>query len=235
MKFRYDLGGGQTTVQNIMVHTGGSNALKVGAAVGIASAAPWATVIAGNTLADVVGVLQDGVPATPDSANGTVNLRAKAIVNPLAVFLAEYGQTTVLTATSSSGTTVTVPSLVTVVGQWIYVTAGTGVGQLILVATGGTGSFTASVAPSPALDNTSKLIVIQQVGSEINGLTADGTQLLTTAAAPSGVMRTIQNFIVAPSMGEVALDPVLHNGITVPSAKLFAEVLFLDHAYCIGA
>lgn len=233
MKFRYDLGGGQSSVRNIMVHTGGTNALKVGAAVQVSGVA--AVVAAGSSLADILGVLEDGVPATPDSAPGTVNLRAKCLVNPLAVYMAEYDQGAALTASSSSGTTVTVSGLVAVAGMWIYVVAGTGIGQLIYVATGGSGSFTAGVAPSPALDNTSTVIKVLQQHSEIGALSADGTKLTTAAAAPTGAVRTVGNFIWAPSMSETELDPVLHNGITVPSAKLFSAILFTDHAYNVGA
>ena len=234
MKFRYDLGGGQSTVRSVMVHTGGTNALKVGAAVKVGGA--YAVVAAASSLADVKGVLQAGDPATPDSSLSTpIDLRAKVLINPLAVFLAEYDQTSTLTATSSSGATVTIANLVAVAGDWVYVVSGTGIGQLIYVATGGTGSFTASVAPSPALDGTSTVIHVLGQDTEGIGLTADGTKLATTAAAPTGAGRVVGNFISAPSLSEIELDPVLHGGITVPNAHLLSEIIFTDHAYNVSA
>ena len=122
-----------------------------------------------------------------------------------------------------------------VAGDWVYVVSGTGIGQLIYVATGGTGSFVAAAAPSPALDGTSTIIHILGQDTEGIGLTATGDELATTAAAPTGAGRVVGNFISAPSLPEVELDPVLHSGITVPHAHLFSEIIFTDHAYNVSA
>jgi hypothetical protein len=110
--------------------------------------------------------------------------------------------------------------------SWIYVAAGTGIGQLLFLTACTSGSGTLMTAPNPSLDTTSKIIFINRIGLKVIGLNASS---LIKSAAVAGVYTAIvlENYIDSPANGipKQLLNPTIHNGLTlkIPSKVTFSS------------
>lgn len=247
MKFLYDLAGGQSDTQKINVFNNGTTPVKVGAAVmkGVTAATNNVmAIVATGTLADIIGVLEAASSATDASMTATpVNNFVKACVNPFAVYLAEYSQASadLVTATSASSTTaINCTSIEAMAGGWLYTVVGTGLGQLnyIVSQAGGANTLTAKSAPTVAYDTTTKFLKVLPKLWETIALSGDATKLASAAAAGSGAGRVIENYMRYDGRPLVALDPTLHDalvGLNSLNAHFYSAIVFLDHAFNIGA
>jgi hypothetical protein len=244
MKFLYDLAGGQNDVQKVPVYQGGATPLKVGAAVmrGVtANTNQAAAIVAAGALADIIGVLMAASSATDFSEAGTANNLTKCLVNPFAVFLAEYSQVSgdLVTATSaSSSTTLNCTSIENIAGGWVYVALGTDIGDLRYIVSGSSNVLTAKSAPATAWDTTTKFVKILPQFHELVAIMSDGTGLKSTAAAGTGAARVLANYMKYDGQDLVQLDATLHDattGLNSLHAHFFAAIVFLDHALNVSA
>lgn len=241
MKFLYDIAGAQANIQKVPVYQAGATALKAGVALirgTTAGTDQGAAILATGALADIIGVLEQATSVT-DYAIGTANNMAKVCVNPMAVYMAEYDQASVVTATSaSSGTTINCTSIENIAEGWIYTVGGTGPGELLLVTAGGSNTLTVNTAPAVAFDNTTTFIKVLPKFHELIAVNSTGDKLASQAAAGSGKARVLENFFKYTGQALVALDPTKHDaikGLNSLSVKFYSAIMFLDHALNIGA
>jgi hypothetical protein len=160
----------------------------------------------------------------------------KAIINPFAIYLAEYDQTDAITAASSSTTTLTVTSLEDDIdGAWIYIVTGSPAanrGSLRFLTASASGSCTMNSA-LPATDTGSTLIKILPVNHRLVDPNAESTGITSAAAAASNAECTIlENWIRSDSHPFERLRRTKHQGLNdLSNAKFFAECHFTDHVY----
>lgn len=160
----------------------------------------------------------------------------KVIVNPFAIYLAEYDQSDAITITSTSTTTLTVGSLEDDIdGSFVYfVGTHTGVtGSLRAVITAAAGSCVMDSALTTTGASTDTIIRTHMPLSLYNKLNDEATGLSTTAAIGSTVtLRTVENYVQADNIPFVPLRKASHKGKNnLQKAKLFADICMLDHAY----
>lgn len=160
----------------------------------------------------------------------------KAIINPFAVYLAEYDQADTMTAASSSTTTFTVTSLEdNIDGGWIFLVTGSpsgNIGSLRFLTASASGSATMDSA-LPSTDTGSTAIKILPVHHQLVDPNAASTGLTTTAAANSNAEATIiENWITSDSHPFERLRRPSHAALdSLSNAKFFAELNFTDHVY----
>ena len=117
MKFHYDLYDKGPIIRDIAVF-GAAADLEEGAAV-MRGATPGTDggflILASGALTDIIGVMAEEhvntVSGDDSNTGGTNYTRKKVIINPFAIFLAEYLLTDDMDVLSTSGTTVTITSL----------------------------------------------------------------------------------------------------------------------------
>lgn len=239
MKFKFDLSGQDTPViKKLPVYNASS--LSKGAALvrGVTGEADHgALIVSGAAATDVVGVLENAVSSFGVFATGTLWNDAylqDVCINPSAVYEADYDQADTMVAVSSSSTTATITSLEDDIdGGWLYVVSGTGAGQLRWLAASASGSCTTLTAFSPVLDGTSYLIKILPNFHKLVKLNSTATKIGTDAAAGSGIISVLENFVRADGINKQRLDPALHSGLNLygKNAVFSAEIVFCDHLF----
>jgi hypothetical protein len=183
------------------------------------------------------GHIPDHVPAT--NANGP--LYGKVIINPFAVYLAEYDQADAIAISSTSTTTLTVGSLADDIdGTFVYF-VGTHTG-----VTGSLRHLEASAAGSATMDSA---LVTTGVASDtiirtlpplaggyagpLTKLNTTATGLTTTAAVGTTVtLRVVDNYVQADNLPFCPLRKASHKGKNnLQKAKLFADIVLADHLF----
>ena len=139
------------------------------------------------------------------------------------------------TVLATSATTVlTVTSLEdNIDGSFVYVTAGTGIGQLQYLVASASGSATLKAAFGTTLDSTSRIIKILRRFHALVGLTSDGTKLSTTAAVGAVNARIMDIRMIRGSEKDECLDPTVHpgkTGLNNSRTRFVADLLFLTTA-----
>ena len=188
----------------------------------------------------VFGVLEETLDYSSDGEtlqNGTSFVRKKvglAFNNP--IFELEFSQATADSmVASSSSTTVTVGSLEDNIDtSWVYVTAGTGRGQLQYLTAAASGSATMKAALGTTLDgSTSRIIKILRRFHQLVSLTSDGTKLSSQAAVGAVNARILDIRMIRSSEKDEILDPTVHPGKTGlhnAPVKFVADVIWLTTA-----
>lgn len=129
---------------------------------------------------------------------------------------------------SATSTVLTITNLEDdIEGSWIYVRAGTGVGQLAYATASASGSITIKNATGlTTLDNTSKVLIMRRRFHQtcaLNGTTNPATRIASSAAAGSLPWRVIHNEFRRPGYeGWIMLDPKVHHGLTGLNVTGFA-------------
>jgi len=174
------------------------------------------------------------VATLPDVANPPYN---KAIVNPGAVYLAEYDQADTMAVASTSTTTFTVTSLEDDIDTaWIFMVTSAVTGDaynLRQLTASASGSATMDSALTGGNETSGTAIKILPVNHKTSDLNAAGTGLGTNAAIGSGVALTIiENFLRDDGISFQPLRARSHRGLDLTSkAKFFAAIAMLDHIY----
>lgn len=269
MKFHYDLTGAEPIVRDVPVYDAAT--LARGELVMLDPAAAtdcqFITAYTGaNTEAvDAIGVMQETLTTTSKANPGDAVTTAgtvdppqdaissiaagvaagsrygKVIINPFAVYLAEYSQAAaddVAFTQAWNSTTLTCTSLEdNIDGGYVFVSAASAnasaKGQLRYLTASAAGSATTDSAPAVATTTNDTFIKVLPANHRLTALSADGIKLKSQAAAGSGVSLTILENYIGGS--EQALEPLRaqrHKGGNFTShAKLFADVLLTDHIY----
>lgn len=130
----------------------------------------------------------------------------------------DYDLTSTVTVVSNTTTTVVVTSFEdNYDGGYIYVNAGTGIGQLFFVQASSSGNITIPATPTVGLDSTSKLTKIQPLFLDtlvwkVN-TTTQPTTIDSTAAAGTGRAVCLAQFINLNGL-ITRLDPKIYSGRT---------------------
>ena len=161
----------------------------------------------------------------------------RAIVNPGAVYLAEYAQADTMAVASTSTTTITVTSLEDDIDiGWVFIvtTAVTGNAyNLRQLTASAAGSATMDAALSGGNETSGTAIKILPVNHRLTKLNTAATGLGTDAAAGSCVALHIkENWIAGDGTTLVPLRAANHRNTNWnANTKLFAEIVQLDHVF----
>lgn len=241
MKFQYCLGGGGVNVKDYPWYSA-TTAIAEGAV--LMKGATFGTnagfgIIGAPAYAGVIGVAAEAdsnTSAGGDSKqDGTKYGRFKTVINPDAVFLCELTDptTTNIAVASTSSTTVTITNLEDDIdGGWLWGSDG----QVQWIATAAAGSCTTKSSTGwTSATKVSRLLGLYKILQDLN---TAATLLLPAAAIGTGKIITLENYIQLPGSNREVLDPTRHSGntYTVSRTKLFASILFQNHAFAaIGA
>lgn len=199
-------------------------------------------IIASGGAADAIGIIMDGHTANAtynhDPDAGTVFSASQHDVAPfypgceVAAEMADDADNDVDVASATS-TVLTISSLEDDIdGSWVYVRAGTGVGQLGYLKASASGSATLKNATGlTTLDSTSKVLILRRKFHqlvELNGTTLPATKIASTAAAGQLPWRVLRNeFKYNGQEGWIQLDPTVHHGLTGLNSRgvVFRQIL----------
>lgn len=233
MILAYDLCGGEPIIREYPVYGAGVDIVK-GAVVmrGATGETDLGLVVVGaGALADVVGVLEElhDFSVSGDALQaGTLYAAAyrKIVVNPFGVWRAQYDSADTMAVASTSGTTVTVTSLEdNIDGGWLLGNDG----RLEWIVTSASGSCTTKGTSGWTSANT--LLKIIPLFHQLVKVNTAADKLGTDAAAGSGLVANLQNWIEARGVARERLDPTKHSGVTFTSPKIYSDITFRDHAF----
>jgi len=239
MKFKYDLQCGSPIIRDLPVFGAAAN-INEGAVV-IRGATPGTdqpfAILGAGALADVLGVMAElhtnTVSGDDSNVGGTNYTRKKVIINPFAVFEAEYDQADTMAVASTSSTTVTITSIEdNIDGGYVYAVGGTGAGRLAFI-TAADGS-TVTTKEATGWDSTTTLIKILPLFHQVAKFNSTQDKIGTDAAAGSAAITILENYIESDSIAKVTMNPVSHSGLTglnSVNVKFSAEVIFRNHAF----
>jgi hypothetical protein len=180
------------------------------------------------------------------STIATGNIYAKAIINPFAVYLAEYSQLAAsycTAAADSASTTYTQTVEEKMEGGWLYVVPGVtssivaNQGQLRYIAVStSTTSYTLLTAMTTT--TAEKLISIKPVNHRLVGLNASATNTatmlsnLTSMAAQATLsLHVIENYVGGKNKPLEPMRQQVHDGIADTTLKFYSDLVQLDHCY----
>ncbi|MBW2086662.1 MAG: hypothetical protein JRI54_11645 [Deltaproteobacteria bacterium] len=254
MRFSYDLAGAEPIIRDVPLYdaSGIANGELVmlgntdpdsNADHGVAFQTAYESSQAASAV-DALGVCQEDITCTtlPDVATEAASY-GKVIVNPFAVYLAEYSQAAaddVALTQAWSTTTLTLTSLEDdidcgwVLGSSESATSGFA-GQLRWISASASGSCTLSTAPTTAGTTNDMIVKILPVNHRLTSLNAGATGLLSQAAAGACVsLHIVENFIEADGLSFSPLRRYNHDGLDLTNARAYAAIVMLDHVYKIG-
>lgn len=188
-------------------------------------------------MVDGLGILMEAV-ADGTNAAGVSFAYAKAIINPFAVYLAEYDQDSAIAFTTST-TTITLTGALedNIDSGWIYVVSSAVTNAYDLR------QLTASASSSATMDSAltatetgGTCIKVLPVNHRLINLTTGATKILMQAAAGAGIsLHIVENYVSSNGRPIQPLRPKTHRATKLDSgAKLYAAVCLLDHIYKIG-
>lgn len=244
MQFSYDLYGGPAQIKSVQLY---GSTLTKGALVcaGLTSGTNFGGgVVAPAGLLNAIGVVESKISSADVASvqsTGVVLLK-KVIVNPFAVYRAEYSQAAADTFTGtmvSAGTAITCAALEDLTGGWIFnVTTG----QLHYVSAGS--GLTTLTAFSPAILATDYVLKIHRnFGAAATNFvdlntTADkiGGTGQAQAAAGTGVVCVWDTYIQADTVPLQKLRPDLHDNLSLlgKNPRFFADLSFPRHVATRG-
>ncbi len=192
---------------------------------------------------DAVGILTEStyastVPSNVYSSTAAGAYYGKVILNPFAIYRAEYKQDTSndLAITSTSTTTLTIGSLEDDIdGGWAFfpLTA-TGVkNSLRFITASASGSCTMDSALLTTGNSSDTIIKILPQNHRLVRLDSTATGLTTTAAVSDGVsLQIVENYISSDGHATQPLRKSIHKGLNnLSNAKFYADLVMLDHMY----
>lgn len=158
------------------------------------------------------------------------------LISDVRIYRIQYDPASVIDATQAvSTTTLTLTSLEdNIDAAFLYVQAGTGVGQTNYLTASASGSCTLKAAFGTDLDTSSDLIKILPRFHQLISLNSDGTMLASQAAAGAVTGFVVDSFIDRGN-GFEQLDPTKHAALTglnrTGYPKFFADVVIRNTAF----
>ncbi len=243
MRWVYDLTGADPIVRDMAIYGAGIDIVE-GAAVmrgATGETDHGLLVVAAGATADVAGVLNElqdySVTGDAALATGTNWVRRKVIINPFAVYRAQYDTADDADVASTSTVTVTITSLEDDIdGGWLlgddgaaaYGTGATG-SVLQFIVTSASGSCTTK--SSSGWTSANDAIKILPVMHQLIKVNTAADKLGTDAAAGSGRAAVLENYIEATGVPLQPLDPTKHSGLTLFNPKVYSDIRFLNMAW----
>ncbi len=200
-------------------------------------------VIGAPTYADALGVIEEAVAITEtDSAiGGTAVLLKKVSIGPHHVYLCEYSQTAadnVAPTSASSSTTFNLTSIEAISGGFIYIVSGASKGQLQYIVADTTNALTTKTAFDPVADTDAYVLKVLPRHTKLLDLNTAALKIKSAAAAGSGKLLVLENYIEADNIPFQRLDPTKHSGLTgldTQHVKFWAELTIRSHMLLVSA
>lgn len=154
-------------------------------------------------------------------------------VHPFRIFRLRYDTDSDIDATQAvSTTTITLTSLEdNIDAAFLYVVSGTGAGQTNYLTASASGSATLKAAFGTDLDTSSDLIKILPRFHQLIGLTSDGTELSSQAAAGAITAMVMDTWMDRSGRLE-RMSPVDHAALTglnsLDSIQFYSDIAFID-------
>lgn len=262
MVYSYDLTHAEPILRDIRVYNA-SAAMYIGQPV---CSGPVATAentgcgiaVTANVLSNIIGVLNEDMATTDLSVVATgVDKYAKVIINPLAVYKAEYSMLAAddnaITTADSTGktTTVTDTHLDDAERCWVYITnvgsSTDGYGNLFQVGAASTTVLTAATSYDDNLSANAvgDTFIIIHAGNGQSAVVGGDVDLATDTrnisghdgTASAGAAQVIENFIGSAYRPIEPLRCATHSGYNYKDEvpKFYADLIFTEHVYLAGA
>ena len=173
-----------------------------------------------NAVGCLLGLYTSTSAIDADPEAGTLYPQVEVeVALPGAQIAAEYALDAAndIDVASATSTVITITSLEdNIDSSWIYVSAGTGAGQLNYLVASAAGNCTIKNATGlTTLDSTSKVIKILRLFHALLYMVTDRSKLSSQAAVGTFAARVLRNQIkYAGSQGWEDLDPTKHHGLT---------------------
>lgn len=164
----------------------------------------------------------------------------RAIINPFAVYRAEYDQADTMAVASTSTTTFTVTSLEDDIDiGWIFMVTATVSGNdanLRQLTASASGSATMDSALTGGNETSGTAIKILPVNHQTTDLATDSLGLGTNAAIGTGIsLAVMENWMRSDSEPTTRLRAAKHRGLDFTNnARFFSDVILLDHIWNKG-
>lgn len=186
---------------------------------------------------DCVGILKQALATADDTlVDGTVyTTRAIDLFDAFRAVRLEYSLAAaddIDVTQAVTTTTLTLTSLEdNIDAAFLYVVAGTGIGQTNYLTASAAGSATLKAAFGTSLDTTSRLIKILPRFHQTAGLTTNGLRLASAAGVGSTDVMVLNTFIVRNG-NEQNMNPTQHDALTglngLASLRFEADVVIQD-------
>ena len=258
MRWAYDITGTEPIIRDLPVYDG--SALVNGELLMLGTTDPDSNADQGislitayvsnsaNEAADAVGILTEGTYASsnaPDAIYGTDSAGAdygKVIINPFAVYRAEYlqGTSNDVAIASVATTTLTVSSLEDAIdGGWVFFPLNaTGVkNSLRFIVASASGSCTMDSALVGTASTADTIIKILPQHHQLVALDTGATGLCSVGAAAGSTTKIIilENYIESFAHAMQPLRRVTHAGLNnLSNAKFYADILCTDHLFNVS-
>lgn len=179
-------------------------------------------IVASGAAADAVGLLgslhDSSATTDSDPDAGTVYTKiGVAVFEPGCEVAAEMSQHADddVDVASATSTVITITSLEDDIdGSWLYVTSGTGSGQLEYIKASASGSCTVKSAMTTTLDSTSKVIILRRLFHQLVDLNSTADKIKSTAAAGSLPWRVLGHEFRYDGLEQwTPLDPTKHHNL----------------------
>ena len=254
MNWSYDLCGAEPIIRDVPVYAAAAGTLNNGTLLMLGTTDPdsnadqgisFITAYAGSNVeaVDALGVLNEktyetgGTAPTRTPVDTSGVYYGKAVINPFAVYKAQYkdgADDDVAITTGATTTTVTITDLEDDIDAgWLFfpLASGGAQGKLRAIATSASGSCTVDSAITTTTSDT--IIKILPVNHRTTDLSSDGKGLVSAAVIGTGVnLHVIENYINSDVHVKQPLRWATHAGLNATSnAKFFAELCMLNHIY----
>jgi len=192
----------------------------------------------GATVPDFVGVLAE-TPALQASAVASGTLyQAKTILNPDAIYIAQYDATVgsdvdVVSSTATATTLGTCDDNLD--GCWLYCNSGTGVGQLAFIGAASTTVFTLDTTTEwgTTPDATTDVLLIRPAWALNQDLDATYSMIASDEDC-TGLIMTLGNYIEGATVPFGPLRPRQHHmlsNLNNQGVKFYADIRFIDNIF----
>ena len=198
------------------------------------------------TAADVAGVANETVTASTTALTTGTIVYAKTILNPDAIYLAQYDPSTsadvnVISSTTAATTLGTCDD--DLEGSWLYCNSGTGVGQLGFIGAATTTVMTLDTTDPWAVapDSSTDVLIIRKPwrAPADGGKDLDATfTMLLSDEDETGAIMVLENYIEATTIPFAPLRPRQHHaltGLNNVGVKFWSDIFFKDNLFMIGS
>jgi len=168
----------------------------------------------------------------------------KAIINPFAIYLAEYeqGATSAWTCAANAGTTTYTDTVAQYSeGSWMYVVPATSTaadgGQLgyITVSTSTTSWTLLAAMTTTTNDKAIHIFAINHNNMDVTGTAGLETKFDNLTANDIGTFtkyKVLENYVTGTNRPMEPLRAAIHSGIQDKTLKFFTDFIQIDHCYC---
>lgn len=259
MKWAYDIAGAEPIIKDMPAYDAatiaygellmlGTTAHSAGADAGISLITAYSTTVASAHAVDAVGISLEtkttaDSPSIATAANATTEqCYVKTIINPFAIYRAEYDQSDDIAITSASGTNLEVAGVAddSSDGTWVYFsgTPGPNYGSLrYCLAGGAAATFTMDTALPNTATTADKVTIIEPKPRYSNALNAEATGVAAFSSGTALVgaatnLRILETYIDKNAGLEIMHPHKHYNLDNLPSTtKFYSDLMMKDHAY----